>query len=135
MKAYAIALVAFLILDSLWLGIIMKDFNLRSLAKIGRIKDGKIDVLYLPALIVYFLMPLAIALFVTPQLGLEISHWQAFLWGAGMGLIIYGVYDFTNLAVLRDYPLGFALIDVAWGSFLFGVVTVIVRLSLPMLDT
>lgn len=43
---------------------------------------------------------------------------EAFLYG----LLVYAVYDFTNLAVLPDYPLGFALIDTLWGGILFAIV-------------
>jgi len=38
--------------------------------------------------------------------------------GALLGLVIYGVFDFTNLAVFgRGYGLGLALSDMAWGTF------------------
>ena len=37
--------------------------------------------------------------------------------GALLGLFGYGTYGFTNLAVLRDWPLGMTLIDTVWGVF------------------
>ena len=38
--------------------------------------------------------------------------------GALLGLAIYGVFDFTNLAVFgRGYGLTLALSDAAWGTF------------------
>ena len=38
-----------------------------------------------------------------------------------LGLIIYGVFDFTNLAIFDNYSLKLGLIDMLWGGILFGV--------------
>jgi uncharacterized membrane protein len=39
-----------------------------------------------------------------------------------IGLATYGVYDFTNYATLKRYPLEFAVADTVWGGVLFAVV-------------
>ena len=39
----------------------------------------------------------------------------AFLSGAA----VYAVYDFTNLSLLKDYTLQFAVMDTLWGGVLF----------------
>lgn len=39
-----------------------------------------------------------------------------------LGLLTYGVYDFTTKAVLTNYPWRVALIDTAWGSVMFTLV-------------
>lgn len=49
----------------------------------------------------------------------------AFLRGALLGLIIYGVYNGTSYATLTDYPLKTALIDTLWGVFAVGTVATI----------
>ena len=43
------------------------------------------------------------------------SAWDAFL----LGLVVYGVYDFTNLALLSKWQLVTALTDTLWGGALF----------------
>ena len=40
---------------------------------------------------------------------------QAFL----NGVAIYGVYDFTNYALIQNYDLKFAIADTLWGGVLF----------------
>ena len=43
------------------------------------------------------------------------SYTEAFLFG----VCIYGVYDFTTLAIFRKYDIRFALADTLWGGMLF----------------
>jgi uncharacterized membrane protein len=38
------------------------------------------------------------------------------------GLAVYAVYDFTVMAVFKDYPLYMAVADAVWGAFLFTAV-------------
>lgn len=66
-----------------------------------------------PAAVVY----LALAYLAT----LPKSHLEAFL----MGTSIYAVYDFTNLATLKNYQLPFAIADSLWGGILFTIVSFI----------
>lgn len=103
----------------------MKEFNMNQLAEIGRIKGGVFDMNYPAAVITYLLMAMAVPCFVLPQLDMRDSILRVFFKGAFMGLIIYGVFDMTNLAILKNYPLAFAGPDMAWGAFVFGLVTVI----------
>ena len=124
-KNFSVAFVSFLILDFLWLGFVVKDFNLRQLADIGRIENGQFNLAYFPAVLVYVLMALGVVVFVLPKVAGETSILWPFLWGALLGFIIYGVFDMTNLAVLKNYPLQFAMMDMAWGTLAFGVVTVL----------
>jgi uncharacterized membrane protein len=39
-----------------------------------------------------------------------------------IGLATYAVYDFTNLATLKNYSLEFAIADTTWGGILFMIV-------------
>lgn len=41
--------------------------------------------------------------------------------GAMFGFFAYATYDLTNLATLKDWPVGVSLLDVAWGSLVSGV--------------
>jgi uncharacterized membrane protein len=41
--------------------------------------------------------------------------------GAALGLVMYGVYDMTNLATLTKYPLNYAITDMIWGTVLCAV--------------
>ena len=36
--------------------------------------------------------------------------------GALFGFFAYATYDLTNLATLKDWPIGLSALDMAWGS-------------------
>lgn len=126
LKSYLLSLLLVLVGDFIWLGFVMKDFNLRQLASIGRIENGSFQLLLWPAAIAYLLMAGSLALFSVPRASASGSGIEAFAWGAALGLFVYGIFDMTNLAILKDYPLAFAAADIAWGTFLYGAATWIV---------
>lgn len=43
-----------------------------------------------------------------------------------LGLVIYGVFDFTNYALFKNYDMATALMDTAWGSTLMALTTYLV---------
>ena len=48
---------------------------------------------------------------------------QALLYGAVLGLVAYGTYDLTNLAVMKGFTARIAMIDMAWGTALTAAVS------------
>jgi uncharacterized membrane protein len=121
-KHYIAALIPFLVIDLLWLGVIAKAFYRRELGDLIRQPIGKVA-----ALAFYLFYPLGLAVFVLPQAlgpgGAGVA--QAFGYGALFGLFAYGTYDLTNLATLRGYSTKLALVDWLWGTMLTGTVAAI----------
>ena len=50
---------------------------------------------------------------------------NSYLNGLILGLVVFGVYDFTNLATIANYDLNTAIMDVGWGTILCLIVTII----------
>ena len=111
-KMAAIGAVAFMLLDGVWLGLLMKNFYRDQLAPIVRLGNGGIAPNWPSAIVVYVLLGTGIALFVIPRAP---TVPLAAAYGALFGLVVYGVYDFTNYSTLRQWPLVLAFADVAWG--------------------
>ena len=112
-KLAAIGAVAFMVLDGVWLGLLMKNFYREQLAPIVRLADGGIAPNWPAAFVVYALLGTGIALFVIPRAS-TVSLAAAY--GALFGLVVYGVYDFTNYSTLRQWPFVLTLADVGVGS-------------------
>jgi uncharacterized membrane protein len=130
-----LAVAAFVfVADFIWLGIIMKGFyhqELRGLMRMG--PDGFAPRL-VPALLVYVLIPAGIILFVEPRIVPTNSLLRAAGWGAAFGLIVYGIYDFTNLAILDRWSLRITIADIIWGSVLCSASAMILSLVSRVID-
>ncbi len=110
-------------LDFLWLGIIAKNFITRELAPIARMQGSELDAQRLPLVLAYLVMALGMTLFVAPKFS---SSWlPSFAWGAAFGFVIYALFDLTNLTILKNYSVLFAVVDVAWGTLLFALTALI----------
>jgi len=124
-KLAAVGAVAFMLLDGVWLGLLMRNFYRERLAPIVRLADGGIAPNWPAAFVVYALLGAGIALFVIPRAG---SISLAAAYGALFGLVVYGVYDFTNYSTLRQWPFVLTLADTAWGTLASAAAAVAVRI-------
>lgn len=120
-----IGAVAFMALDAIWLGLLMKDFYRAQLAPIVRLADGGIAPNWPAAFVVYALLGTGIAVFVIPRAP---TVTLAAGYGALLGLVVYGVYDFTNYSTLRQWPFVLTLTDVAWGVVATAAAAAVVRI-------
>lgn len=102
-----------LTLDYLYLGGILKDPFLKMVKKIQK-KEGNVNYVY--TAVVYILIITGIHYFIIRE---KRSGFDAFL----LGSIIYGIFDFTNLAIFDDYSLTLAIHDTLWGGTLFFLTT------------
>jgi uncharacterized membrane protein len=123
-KLAVLGALAFMVLDGVWLGLLMKNFYRAQLAPIVRLADGGMAPNWPAAFLVYALLGTGIALFVIPRAA-TVS--VAAIYGALFGLVVYGVYDFTNYSTLRQWPFVLTLIDAAWGAAASAAAAVAVR--------
>lgn len=119
-KSFLIGSTLMLILDYLWLSFIAKSFFMTQIGHVMNIENGILKINYMAALIVYLVLMLGLLVFVMPKVTSLIT---AIFYGALFGFIIYAIYDFTNLATLKDWPLIMCLVDVTWGAFLCSMTT------------
>jgi len=111
--AYLGTLLAFLVLDGLWLGVLMGP-TYKSLLGPLMLDQPRL----LPAVLFYLLYVLGCVVFVV----LTSINWQrAARLGALLGLVAYGTYDLSNWATLQGWSASLALMDMAWGTFLTAV--------------
>ena len=115
---YAVAIVAFTVLDVIWLGTVAKDLYA---AHIGHLLAPKAN---LPAAIAFYAIFLAGLVFFVIHPAIAEGSWtKALLVGAVFGFGTYATWDLTNLAVLKDFPFSIVPIDMAWGTFLAAAVS------------
>lgn len=128
LQLFFIALIIFLCMDMVWLGVFAKQFYAQ---QIGNLL--KTDVNWAAAGTFYMLFIIGlVALVILPAQ--EKQRWQSALRMGGLfGLVTYATYDLTNLAVAKDWPLTVTLVDLAWGTFVSAAVATLTTLIAPKL--
>ena len=102
-------------LDVIWIGGIARPLYNRG---IGHLMAPQPD--FVAALAFYLLFAVGLMAFVV--LPRAPGDWRmAAAWGALFGFMTYMTYDLTNMATLRDWPLGLSFIDTAWGCLATGL--------------
>ncbi|MFK7890063.1 MAG: DUF2177 family protein [Granulosicoccus sp.] len=122
--AYIAALLAFLIIDGIWLGVLAKNFYANHLG--GLLRQS---ILAVPALVFYLLYTAGIVFLAVRPDNAQIPLTNVALHGAVLGLMAYGTYNLTNYATLRDWPGVLSVVDMSWGCVLTASVAVVSALS------
>ena len=108
--AFILTLIAFGAIDAAWL----KAMAQRTYAaEIGALLRDKPRVI--PALLFYVMFAAGLAFFVVIPGIASRSPLAAIVSGGLLGLVAYGTYNLTNLAVIRGYSTRIATIDLLWG--------------------
>ena len=113
LKSYVVALIIFLIVDALWLGLIAKGMYE---SQIGSIMTDNPNLI--AAAIFYLIFIFGLLMFVIkPALAAQSLKYAA-LYGALFGFIAYATFDLTNLALIKGWTVPVTLADLAWGAFI-----------------
>lgn len=123
-KIVSLATLCFILLDVFWIGFLMNNTYKQKIGSFLRMKNGTFSPYITSSLLVWILIVIGSYLFVLPRI-INASLGVQFLWGAIYGLVVYGVYDFTNYALLNAWPLSITLIDLGWGMFANGLLAII----------
>jgi uncharacterized membrane protein len=106
----------FLVLDAIYFTVNNSFFK----KMIQNIQKSPLKMNYLGVIMAYvFLVAIEYYFIIMPNRSVK----DAFLLGAG----VYGVYEFTNLASLTNWPLSLVIMDTIWGGVLFASATCMVK--------
>lgn len=114
------AAILFLAIDMLWLLWLGRGFYVAEIGPLLRETPnfgaaGAFYLLYVTGLMIMVIWPAHQAQSVS----------QALIYGAVLGLMAYGTYDLTNLAVAKGFTLKIAAIDMVWGTMLTAAVSAV----------
>lgn len=115
MIQYLLTAVIFVILDGIYLNLIKGYFN----KQVKAIQGSDIQINFIATAITYIFLIFGINYFI-------IQKHKSIQDAAILGLIIYGVYELTNLALFKNWSVLTVIIDTTWGATLFALTTSIV---------
>ncbi len=109
-----LACVIFTLIDSVWIGLVMKNHYEKV---IQDIQKEPMDPNFLAAGLCYICLVGGLYYFVIYRVK-EFNILTILSLAVPYGLATYGTYDFTTSAILKNWDLGTAFMDVAWGIVL-----------------
>lgn len=109
--------IVFIVIDSVYLNFIKDYFN----NQVKLIQGSSIKINSYAMIICYIILIFGINYFIIIP---NRSILDAFL----LGLIIYGVYETTNMALFSKWSWTTVLIDTLWGGILFALTTTIIKM-------
>ena len=110
---FIIGIVAFLLLDAIWLGVLARELYRD---KLGFLMAKQPFWPAAVAFYVFFIIGLLV-LAIGPYVG-GYSPAMILVKGGVFGFMCYMTYDLTNWAVVKNWPVTLVFIDIAWGTFL-----------------
>jgi uncharacterized membrane protein len=116
---FFVTVISVFIMDMIWLGFIAKNLYAENIGMLLRKSGETMTPIWWAAVVVYVCITLGILFFVLPK-----AHGDYFLalaCGALLGVVTYGIYDFTNYSILANWPWKITLIDFTWGIVLCGL--------------
>ena len=120
LASYIAALITFIAADMVWLGIMASRFYKPAL---GDIAVAGVNLP--PAIVFYIIYPIGLVIFAIAPALKSGSMTTAALYGALFGFFTYATYDLSNYATRRNWTLELTLVDMAWGTILGAVTSVV----------
>lgn len=118
-KKITIFTISILLIDILWIKLYMSKMYTKLYNTLGITQHFK--PLY--AFFAYIIMISAFPLIIIDKNNLKMIKKAAIV-----GFIIYGTYGFTLAAILPNYNIELAIIEMLWGIFLYSITTLIVTI-------
>ena len=112
-RLYLLTLFSFLLLDSVWLGVISPAFYDQY---IGHLMAEEPD--FIAAGLFYLLFIWGLVYFAVEPAASSGSSRLGAVRGALYGLVTYATFDLTSQAVFRDWPVIVTVVDLIWGTLL-----------------
>ena len=118
-KEIAIIAILMLAIDILYLSSISGFFN----KQIKQVQGSDLKMNYLGGIICYPLLILGLYYFIIKNRKNYKTRGKMILDAMILGWVIYGVYESTNYAILKNWNWQTVLVDGVWGGILFGITT------------
>jgi len=118
LRDFIITLIIFFVIDITWINLVIKKFFEKDVLKIQG-KPLKLNTV--GALLSYLCLGIGIYYFGIRNMYSTTDSKEQLIKAvttAGIfGILSYGIFDFTNLAIFSDYSWKTGLIDTLWGGF------------------
>ena len=132
---YLIITVFLMVLDVAWITLNLSTYS----SAIQKVQKSPINLRSEYAFIAYIIIVFSVLYVAIPFTTQNIKKGEddiatkllkSFMYGGAVGFSIYGIYNFTSLAIYKDFDSSIGIIDTLWGTTLY-TLTTFVFLLLP----
>lgn len=116
MNQYIKASIILLILDSIYLNFTQSHFR----KLVNNIQNSPLNVNIYAAILCYIVLVFGFNYFI-------VKGNKSILHAMILGFVIYAVYDLTNMAILKNWNITTVVMDILWGTTLFGLTAYLVK--------
>lgn len=123
-KKWVVSIIIIGVLDYIWLGIIQKD-NWKDAIK--SIQGSEMNIRNEIAIIAYLILA-CIPVYVNISYKHEwsMSKEKVIIHAGIIGFFVYAMFNFTNYAIFKSYPIKLGIYDTLWGVFLISFTTYVI---------
>jgi len=128
---YFIICLVIIFLDIAWISLNFSTYS----NSILKVQKASLNLRYEHAIIAYILILFSVLYVAIPFTSQNIKNGinntvenkllQSFLYGGAVGFSIFGIYNFTSLAIYKDLDVSIAITDTIWGTTLYTITTFI----------
>ena len=121
---FIIVLGLFLLIDLPVILYLNKPMYQTQFARVNKEESKSGAHIWLSGIFAYLLLAIGIYWFiVNPEISNEqVNYWKVAGSSALLGLVIYGVYNGTNMATINEWGVKEFWVDTIWGTFLSGII-------------
>ena len=128
---YFIICLVIIFLDIAWISLNFSTYS----NSILKIQKASLNLRYEHAIIAYILILFSVLYVSIPFTSQNIKNGsnntvenkllKSFMYGGAVGFSIFGIYNFTSLAIYKDLDFSIAITDTVWGTTLYTLSTFI----------
>lgn len=132
---YLIITVVLMVLDVAWIALNLTAYS----SVIQKVQKSPVSLRNEHAFIAYLIILFSVIYVAIPfttqnmkkgENSIENKLLKSFMYGGAVGFSIYGIYNFTSLAIYKDLDSSIGIMDTLWGTALY-TLTTFVFLLLP----
>lgn len=128
---YFIISIVIIFLDIAWISLNISTYS----KEVLKVQKTSMNLRYEHAIIAYIIILFSILYIAIPftqqnikinsDKSVENKFLQSFMYGGAVGFSVFGIYNFTSLAIYKDLSLSVAITDTIWGTTLYTLSTFI----------
>jgi len=122
-SSYIFTILFILIIDIIWLLSNSKNYN----KLIKNVQGSILNLNFIGAILSYLTLIFALFFFSIPIINSKLKEnknsllYLCIIYGGGLGFLMYGMFNTTNLAIFKNYDIYVGLLDTFWGFIVFSL--------------